>query len=454
MLEKAPFFALSLIFGLVAIFTQQDAEALPGAREIDFFESLAVSGFSLCVYLFKSIFSVHLSAFHPYPVPPGAPLPWYFYTAGLGLIFFAALVFKRIIRDRRIVFGLGFFLVSIAPVLQFLPVGHALHAERYTYIAYLGLFYLIAVGIEIIFKQNKPVSSKHLISTGLKRGANESVELHTRFFSPLRLFSIFQEAPIRQKLLLAGLMLWLVALTVITFKRGGVWQNGETLWTDVIAKYPSDFFAYGARASYFKETGKFDRALADYSQSLNLQPLFFEGRNNRGLIYLQKNEYQAARADFDKAIELKPNFAGAYANRGLVALNTGDYDQALADFDRAVALNPDSPIFFYNRGLAHQRVNKPNEALADFDKAVLLDPAQPQFYKDRGFTYGLLSQYEKALQDFTRALQLDPSYAEAYFWRAAAYRDLKRLDPALRDALKARELGYPVSDDFLQSLRH
>ena len=44
----------------------------------------------------------------------------------------------------------------------------------------------------------------------------------------------------------------------------------------------------------------------------------------RGLAYYDKKEYERAIADFTQAIELKPDFATAYSIRGLAYFDNGD----------------------------------------------------------------------------------------------------------------------------------
>ena len=60
------------------------------------------------------------------------------------ILLFGFAIFKTWRNKKNIAFSLLFFLVTIFPVLQFLPVGQAIVAERYTYIPYLGLFIMIA----------------------------------------------------------------------------------------------------------------------------------------------------------------------------------------------------------------------------------------------------------------------------------------------------------------------
>ena len=50
--------------------------------------------------------------------------------------------------------------------------------------------------------------------------------------------------------------------------------------------------------------------------------------NNRGLAYKRKGQWEKAIADFSEAINLKPDFVFAYNNRGNAYYDKGQFDQA------------------------------------------------------------------------------------------------------------------------------
>ena len=57
-----------------------------------------------------------------------------------------------------------------------------------------------------------------------------------------------------------------------------------------------------------------------------------------------------ALADYRESIRLNPNNAEAYANRGITYRRIGDYDLALANFDKAIQLDPTIALIYHNRG--------------------------------------------------------------------------------------------------------
>ena len=87
----------------------------------------------------------------------------------------------------------------------------------------------------------------------------------------------------------------------------------------------------------------------------------------RGKTYLQKDDNDRAIADFTKVIELDPKAANAYNHRGIAYGNKGELDRAIADFDRAIQLDPLLKNAYNNRGLAFSQKGDEARARADFD---------------------------------------------------------------------------------------
>ena len=87
---------------------------------------------------------------------------------------------------------------------------------------------------------------------------------------------------------------------------------------------------------------------------------------DRGRTYLQQDDYDRAIADFTKAIELDPEGASAYNHRGVAYAGKLDFDTAIADFDKAIQLDPLLNNAHYNRGRAFSQKGDEARARADF----------------------------------------------------------------------------------------
>ena len=118
--------------------------------------------------------------------------------------------------------------------------------------------------------------------------------------------------------------------------------------------------------------GSFDRAVANFSEAIQLHPDDASAFNSRGNAYESKGDHDRAVADYNEAIRLNPNYAIAFNNRGIAYAHKGNQFRAIADYNEAVRLKPNYAIAFCNRGIARQKINKGRDN-DDIAKARQLD---------------------------------------------------------------------------------
>jgi tetratricopeptide (TPR) repeat protein len=207
--------------------------------------------------------------------------------------------------------------------------------------------------------------------------------------------------------------------------------------TEAIRLDPGNARGYQERAGAYHQKGDYDRAIADFTRAIQLDPEYHAAYNNRGLAYSHKGEYDKAIADLDHAVRLDPNRATVYRNRGGVYRGKGEYDKAIADLDRAIRLDPDYAIAYNERGYIYNRKGEYDKAIADFDRAIELDYEYAVAFRNRGDAYKNKGEPDKAIADYTRAIRIKADYATAYNQRGLAFRNKGELDIAIADYTEA-----------------
>src|SRR5205085_100118 len=122
--------------------------------------------------------------------------------------------------NRPVIFSLLFYSLCTFPLLQLFPVGDAVRADRYAYLAGIGLLMLCALVFEHFIRQSA----------------------HGKLFVQL----VF--------------LMYVFFLSQATFAQCKNWKNGIVLWSTVISKYPQAVIAYVNRGSNYSDTGKSDEA--------------------------------------------------------------------------------------------------------------------------------------------------------------------------------------------------
>jgi tetratricopeptide (TPR) repeat protein len=390
--EKIPFFTFSLIMGVIGIFILEN-ENVVGASEYGIIERLYLGGFAYLVYIFKAVIPYELSAIYPDPTH----LTWYHYLSPfiVGLLGYFTWKAYRL-KMHHLVFGVLFFTVNIMFMLQILSAGQGFLADRYTYIAYLGIFLTIGFVVSKLFEQ-------------------------TKWKSQIKV----------------GLVIYFLILMATTWKQNETWKNGETLWTNVIEHYDDIVSPWSNRANYYRDNKQFEKAQSDYAKALSLDPSDHEVYNSRGKMYFDMGNALGSISDFNKAIELDANKGAYYINRGISQGQLASYEKSLLDLNKGLQLEPDHVNGYRNRCNVYFLKGDFENALKDTQLFLKYNPYISQVWSIQSVCYERTGNFYQALRSINMALQIDPGIKLYYKNRARYQRGLGNVEAAKLDEQRA-----------------
>jgi tetratricopeptide (TPR) repeat protein len=240
------------------------------------------------------------------------------------------------------------------------------------------------------------------------------------------------------------------------------YQRAVDLYTQGIddsstdAKTRRDFIRQ--RAFAYEDLHQYDRAEADYSAMLAIEPLDPDVYAKRGFYFIRRGRHDEALADFRKGGELVPADGGFPYGEGQTYEKLGQHDKAVERYTEAIRRNATVTTYYRERGSAYNYLGKFREALADYDKALELGYALP-FPRETGYSnlgrgYALLhlEQYRRAIDDFDAVLKVVPRSSNALGWRGAAYQSLGNGRQAVAD-YKAAVAIDPKNPSALAGLK-
>ena len=206
-------------------------------------------------------------------------------------------------------------------------------------------------------------------------------------------------------------------------------------------RYSGDNLAelYYNRGVEYDNQGDHDRAIADYTEAMRLDPRnggsadIGGAYNDRGDAYQAKGDYDRAIADYNEAIRLNPKYAKAYDNRGDMYKAKGDLDHAIADYSEAIRLDPKNAAYENDRGNMYYDKGDYDRAITDYSQAIRLGPKDGMYETNRGNAYQAKGDYDRALADYTQAIRLNSKYALAYVNRGVVYYNKGDSDRAFAD---------------------
>jgi tetratricopeptide (TPR) repeat protein len=403
--EKIPFIIIPLAMGIITFVAQKEKGAL-NTLAFDMGTRTLMGFYGFMMYFIKMIFPLKLSPFYPF-APINERLPTEYYVAPLFFIAVVVICMYSWKRTRVITFGFLFYLINLVLVLQFLPVGSAIIADRYTYIPYIGLFFILG----------------WIIS----RFAKSNMRKAYYVIAPIAIF-----------------------FCILTFRQAAVWISSASLWDHAIKITPSSR-AYDNRARLFNDEKHPEKALEYYNESLKLNAIDKEAFTNRGNIYFNSGKFNLAYPDYKKALSLDSAYYPALDNLGALLAMRGQYDSALISFNHALAVKPDYYSAYRNRGLVFMELKRFDEAINDFNSFLRYQPGDPDIYNTIGVCQRSKGSFQEALTVINKALSIkqDPHF---YLNRSYSYFGLKNMDQAKKDALTAKQGGLQIEPAYEKAL--
>ncbi|MDH3625383.1 MAG: tetratricopeptide repeat protein [Myxococcales bacterium] len=285
----------------------------------------------------------------------------------LGLLVFSFLTVCAVFQSSRrnaANFGLGWWLLFLAPVSHIVFPLQNLLADRYLLVGSWGLLLVLGLGVVRLPRRSAWV-------VGLS---------------------------------------WLVASTVWSVTQLGHWESSRALRLHAVSVHPSHVESWHRLASQAEEEGEYDQAEAHVAQGLERsanatdrwrlyhrralilqkqgrideairwlrvaasRPEAHKAYANLGLLLARRGEIRDGLEQVRKACEYQPRSAHNQRARGIVALEAGEVEEACAAFAEARALEPFNADNHFNLGLCELRRGDDPASEAAFEQALELRP--------------------------------------------------------------------------------
>jgi tetratricopeptide (TPR) repeat protein len=360
-LEKIPFFILSLASCAITVVAQHRGGAMQTLDRVSFSERALNALSAYGAYLDKALGPVHLSVFYPLP----ETTPWAliaFSILVLSLVSYVA--FRQRFSAPWLIVGWLWFLGTLVPVIGLVQVGNQSMADRYTYIPYIGLFVMLAWSVDSWIKRWP--GAKPLFA-----GAGVAV---------------------------------LGACLALSWVQLGYWHDSIRLFSHAIDVTRSNLFCERNLSYALSEARRGKEAIPHYEALLRFTPEDVRSRFNLGLELISAGRPAEAEAQFTQALKLQPESDKLHNNLGIALSHQGKFAEASVEFEKAIELNPQFPWPRLNLAVALQKQGFAAGAITNYTKAMALQPDWAEAMDKLAY---LLATYPDApLRDPARAVQL------------------------------------------------
>jgi tetratricopeptide (TPR) repeat protein len=195
----------------------------------------------------------------------------------------------------------------------------------------------------------------------------------------------------------------------------GKLAEAEQLYCGILAHNPENFDALHLLGFLNFQRRQLGKALELIDAALRVDKGCAAALLNRGRILHAMGRFDEALASYSDALKIEPSNAEMLNVRGVALLDLDRPHEALESFEDALTLNSDYVEALGNRGNAMLKLNRPQDAIASYDVALRLAPEHPQVLTNRANALRRLDRPVEALSNVEAALASQPSYPEALF---------------------------------------
>jgi tetratricopeptide (TPR) repeat protein len=349
----------------------------------------------IITYLKVMVFPYNLTVPYYIQPPPGITGGVLIYVLLFILVISCMYYFRKF---ATVSFSSFWFFAFMLPVLNIIPLGDTVVAERYMYIALAGFAIFIGAVSERFPKL---------------------------YFFP-------------------ALILVALLFSLVVINRNPVWKNDFNLFSDGVKKSPDSPFVHNNLGTTYEAQGRLDEAMHAFQTSIKLKPDYHKSHNNLGNVYKAQNRIDEAIKEYLITIKLRPDYADAHYNLGISYKAQDRLDEAASSYQTAIKLRPGHPFAHNNLGNVYKAQNKIDDAIKEYQLAIKLNPANDNAHANMGNAYKAQNKIDEAIKEYQLAIKLNPDHAIAHNNLGVAYFDQGKFD----DAIKEYQTAIKLKPDY------
>ncbi|MCK4534471.1 MAG: tetratricopeptide repeat protein, partial [Syntrophobacterales bacterium] len=461
-LQPSAFFALSIIFGLLAFMSKQNTASLPGA--IILVECMCFGGTwreRARRFLWVAPVFILFVAFVMYAMGlfSGAGIGsmledvselaretelvsrWnYLCTQSNVLVIYIRLLFLPINQNLDYIypFKTG-FLDDLTPLAFAFLAGLAILAvwkrKRYPVVTVAIFWFFITLSVESSIIPIRDALFEHRLYLSMFGFALLAAWLPFRFLPKRRALAVL-------------ICIFIVAsLGAATYLRNRVWQDGITLWSDVLAKSPRNPRACMSLGNALAAEERYDEAIRCHNRVLRADPDSVMANYNMGVTLEKRGDTDGAVRHYMKALSIDPDYASAHYFLANILRRQGDLEGAVRHYSEVLRINPENARAHSNMGVVLFSMGDSRGAFKHLNEAVRIAPENSDVCNNLGGVLELRGDLEGAARRYTEALVIKPDNTDAYVnlsrvlgrvgdsaVTVRCYREVLRSDPGNIDA--------------------
>jgi tetratricopeptide (TPR) repeat protein len=178
--------------------------------------------------------------------------------------------------------------------------------------------------------------------------------------------------------------------------------------TEFTESYPKKAVSYFEKGESAFQRKKYDEAVRDFKQALELAPTFYQAHNELGRTYRDSGRMDEAEKEFVAAHELNSTGMAPLLNLTSLYLDENDPERAVKTGEEAVKLNSHYAPAFFSLGVALYKTSRLDRAEMALRRALELAPKMPSVRLMLANVYLKLHRYDNMLDQLNSYIAENP----------------------------------------------
>ncbi len=188
---------------------------------------------------------------------------------------------------------------------------------------------------------------------------------------------------------------------------------------------------YDQRARYYLSHEKYNDALKDILNAIEIDSASSELQLTLSDIYLGMGKLQPAVEAIDNAIKLNPGNKNAYLQMSEIAIVFKDYKKAIDNIDKALKIDDLNAKGYFLRGVVMLENGDTTKGILNFQKAIEMNQDYFDAYLQLGILYSI-KKNKLAVDYYNNALNIEPENTEVNYFLAIYYQENDEYDKAIQ----------------------
>tara|TARA_B110000305_G_C19420231_1_gene630474 strand:+ start:116 stop:2074 length:1959 start_codon:yes stop_codon:yes gene_type:complete len=187
-------------------------------------------------------------------------------------------------------------------------------------------------------------------------------------------------------------------------------KESQKIYLDLAKIYKKNHTLFYLIGTTFLQLNKFDEAIDNFKNSINLDSNFPEIYNNLGIALAKKEKNTEALVNYNKAIKLKNDYIEAHINRGVSLNKLKKFDEAISDFNFVIKTQPLNSKAHNNLGNVFKEIKNYDEAINSYNKAININQNYLEAISNKADILNFQKKYENSLIELNKIYNQNPEF--------------------------------------------